>query len=114
MAGDVAGARALVIDDLIASGGTVVRAARALAEAGATDVHALAAHGLFTGGAGETLADPALAGVTVTDTVPPFRLADDAPLGGRLVVESAAPAMAEAIRRLHEGGSIGDLIGIEG
>jgi len=112
LAGDVAGATVLVIDDLIASGGTMVRAAEACLAAGARSVHALAAHGLFTGAAAKALADPSLASVSVTDTVPPFRL-DAAAMAGRLEVVSAAPLFAEAIRRLHGGGSISALLGVE-
>ena len=108
MAGAVEGARVLVIDDLIASGGTMMRAAAALSGGGARDVWALAAHGLFTGRAAENLADPALAGWVVTDTVPPFRL----PEAGRQRLEtvSAAPLFAEAIRRLHADQPVSPLI----
>ena len=111
-AGAVEGARVLVVDDLISSGGTMVRAARACLEAGAAEVHALAAHGLFTGDAADKLADPALARVIVSDTVPPFRLAH-VDLSDRLEVIPAAPLFAEAIRRLHAGGSVSELIGID-
>lgn len=107
VAGDFEGARVLVIDDMIASGGTMVRAARALLERGAADVWALAMHGLFTSGAEEALADPAMAGWIVTDTVPPFRLSEAAL--ARVEIVSAAPLLAEAIRRLHENRSITDL-----
>ena len=107
VAGDFEGARVLVIDDMIASGGTMVRAARALLERGAADVWALALHGLFTSGAEEALADPAMAGWIVTDTVPPFRLGEAAL--ARVETVSAAPLLAEAIRRLHENRSITDL-----
>jgi len=112
LAGDVAGATVLVVDDLIASGGTMVRAARACRGAGARGVHGLAAHGLFTGNAAEALAEPALDGLTVSDTVPPFRL-PEGPGRARLTCVSAAPLFGEAIRRLHENGSISDLLGIE-
>lgn len=108
--GDVAGATVLVVDDLISSGGTILRAAEACLDKGAVAVHALAAHGLFTGAAASVVADPRLAGITVTDTVPPFRLGA---AGGRLDVVSAAPLFAEAIRRCHENGSLIDLLEVE-
>lgn len=108
LAGEVADARVLVIDDLIASGGTMVRAAEALGAAGARDVWALAAHGLFTEGAERALADPAVAGWIVTDTVPPFRL-EKIPARKRVEIVSAAPLVAEAIRRLHEERDVTDL-----
>lgn len=108
LAGDVDGARVLVLDDMIASGGTMIRAAQALIEGGATDVWALAAHGLFTDGALKALSDPAVAGWIVTDTVPLFRLEEHSQKA-RVEVVSAAPLLARAIRQLHENSSIIDL-----
>src|SRR5579871_261159 len=58
--GDVAGATALVIDDLISTGGTLVRAARAARQAGARRVIALVEHGLFMSGAAVAIGDPAI------------------------------------------------------
>lgn len=107
LTGDVEGAVVLVYDDLIASGHTMLRAAEACLSRGAVSVSALAAHGLFTSGAGTVVADPRLARIVVTDTVPPFRLGDAA---GRLGVVSAAPLVAEAIRRCHQGGSLVELL----
>jgi len=108
VAGDVEGARVLVVDDMIASGGTMVRAGRACRDRGALSVHALAAHGLFTGDAGTRLAGPALDGTVVTDTVPPFRI-EGTPAEARIEVVGAAPILAEAIRRLHAGRSVAEL-----
>jgi ribose-phosphate pyrophosphokinase len=107
--GDVAGRTALVVDDLIASGTTMARTAKACLERGAEAVYAAAAHGLFVGDASRVLAHPALAKTVVTDTIPPFRL-DPAVAAERLEVISAAPLVAEAIRRLHEGGSLVELL----
>ncbi len=107
--GDVTGATAFVIDDLISTGGTLVRAARAARSAGARRVIALTAHGLFMEGAAEALADPALDRLVVTDTVPPFRL----PAGAtrdKLDILPSAPLFAEAIARLHEGRSLTELL----
>lgn len=109
LVGAVEGAKVLVIDDLISTGGTMSRAARACRERGAQKVHALAAHGLFVGEAGRALADPSLSGTIITDTVPPFRL-DEQIIRNHVEIVSAAPLFAEAIRRLHEGGSISDLL----
>jgi len=109
LAGEVAGATVLIVDDLISTGGTMLRAAEACLAQGAARVLAVAAHGLFTGKAAEVIADPALARCLVSDSVPPFRL-PPALLGARAEVVAAAPLFAEAIRRLHEGGSITDLV----
>ena len=109
LVGDVAGATVVVVDDLISTGGTMRRCARSCLAQGATRVLAVAAHGLFTGPAAAAIAAPELALTLVTDTVPPFRLPPE--LIGRCVeVVSAAPLFAEAIRRLHAGGSINDLL----
>lgn len=109
LAGEVEGARVLVVDDMVASGQTMTRAAEALRSAGAAEVWALAAHGLFTEGAEEALADPRVAGWIVTDTVPPFRIAES-PSRARVEHVSAAPLFGEVISRLAEGGSLSDLI----
>lgn len=107
--GEVAGATALVIDDLISTGGTLVRAARAARQAGAKRVVALVTHGLFMPGAEAALTDPAIDRAVVTDSVPAFRLRSQA---ARVKVDiiSAAPLFAECIRRLRAGGSLTDLL----
>lgn len=107
--GDVAGATALVVDDLISTGGTLLRAARAARKAGAKRVIALVTHGLFMPGSAEVLADPAIERLVVTDTIPPFRLGVGAPRD-KLTILSSAPLFAAAIRRLHEGRSLADLL----
>lgn len=109
LVGDVKGAVVLVIDDLISTGGTMLRAADACLEQGAREVYALAAHGLFTGEAGKVIADERISKTIITDTVPPFRL-DLEVAEKRVEVVSAAPLFAEAIRRRHEGGSIVELL----
>ena len=68
--GDVRGKIALLSDDMIVTGGTLIAGATALREAGATEVYACATHGLFPGNAFEKIAASELTKVTVTDTVP--------------------------------------------
>ncbi|MFM1988613.1 MAG: hypothetical protein RJA99_1570 [Pseudomonadota bacterium] len=97
VAGDVAGTVALVLDDLIATGGTLRRAAVSLRAAGARQVVAFAAHGLFVPPAPEVLADPAIDEVVVGDGVPAFRVPAGAALATRLRVVSMAPLFARAI-----------------
>ncbi len=109
--GDVAGRVAIVVDDLIGTGGTMAHAARACRSAGATSVYAAAAHGLFTGDAAHALADPALDQIVVTDTIPPFRLPPEF-VRKRLTVLPVAPLFADAIRRVHGGGSVVELFDI--
>ncbi|EWH02617.1 ribose-phosphate diphosphokinase [Halomonas sp. BC04] len=109
LAGEVNNATVLVVDDLVSSGGTLLRAARACRERGAQTVYGLAAHGLFVGDAGHVISDPALAKIIVTDTIPPTRL-DDQVVHHHLEVVSAAPLFAEAIRRVHENRSLSELL----
>lgn len=107
-AGDVAGRTAVIVDDLIASGGTIVRAAKASREAGATQVIAAAAHGMFP-------PDSPLFGpdgpdrLVVTDSLPlPPGLTESA--RARLDVISIADLLGEAIVRLHRGEAVSELI----
>jgi ribose-phosphate pyrophosphokinase len=110
LVGEVAGATVIVIDDLISSGGTMLRAAEACLAGGAAGLFAFAAHGLFTGEAATALGDERLARIIVTDSVPPFRLAPEL-IGGRVEIVSAAPLFAGAIKALSGGGSIAALLG---
>jgi ribose-phosphate pyrophosphokinase len=107
--GDVAGRSAIVVDDLISTGATLAHAARSCRAAGAAAVYAAAAHGLFVGDAPRTLATDDLERIVVTDSVPPFRL-PPAALERKLTILSVAPLFAEAIRRIHEGGSLVELL----
>ena len=109
---EVRGRTAIIIDDLISTGTTLRRTAEAAMARGARKVYAAATHGLFMSGADDALAHPALSRIVVTDTVPPFRLSP-AVASRKLVVLETAPLLAEAIRRIHAGGSISDLLGPE-
>ncbi|MGP1397475.1 MAG: ribose-phosphate diphosphokinase [Inquilinaceae bacterium] len=109
LVGDVEARAVIVIDDLISTGTTMLRAARACRAAGAGPIRAVASHGLFVGDAATVLGDPLLESVLVTDTVPPFRLPPGL-AARKLTVLSAAPLIAEAVRRIAGGGSIVDLL----
>lgn len=106
---EVAGRDVIIIDDLVSSGTTLRRAVAACQSQGARRIYAAATHGLFVGKAGELLADPNLKSLVVTDSVPPFRL-DPALVKQKLCVLSCVPYFAEAIRRLHAGGSLVELL----
>ena len=106
--GEVEGATALVIDDLISTGGTLLRAAQAARKGGAKRVIALVTHGLFMPGASQVIADPAIDRLVCTDSVPPFRL--EAAVRGKVDTLRIAPLLAETIRRLHEGRALTDLL----
>jgi ribose-phosphate pyrophosphokinase len=100
LAGDVRGKVAVIVDDLISTGGTLVRAAHACRAAGATRIFAAAAHGLFIDGATELFATPAIEGITVTNTVPPFRVRAEAM--HHLTILDASEAIARAMTACHD------------
>jgi len=108
LVGNVRGRAVVILDDLISTGTTLARAVSACHAAGATRIYAAASHGLFVGGAEALFANPALDKVVVTDSVPPFRLDDAA--RAKLTVLDAAALFAEAIRRMHAGGSLVELL----
>jgi ribose-phosphate pyrophosphokinase len=110
LVGDVQGKAAIIIDDMISTGGTISRTAHACRKQGAHSVHAAASHGIFAGKADQVVADPALDSLVVTNTLPPFRL-DPELVRKRLTVLDVAPLFADAIQRIHSGGSIVDLLG---
>ncbi len=109
LVGEVKGKDVVIIDDLISTGTTVMRTATACHALGAARAFAVATHGLFTGDANTILADAALERIVIADTVAPFRLVEGA-LKAKVTVLSCAALFAEAIRRLHVGGSITDLL----
>ncbi|MGA2392042.1 MAG: ribose-phosphate pyrophosphokinase [Candidatus Lustribacter sp.] len=107
--GEVKDRIAIILDDLISTGGTLARSAKACRAHGATRVYAAATHGLFVGKPETLLGETALDQLVVTDTVPPFRLPVEA-IGAKVIVLETAPLVAEAIRRIHTGGSLVDLL----
>lgn len=108
-AGDVADAVCVVFDDLVSTGGTLVRAAKAVRAQGAREVIACVAHGLFMTGAESALADRSIDRIIATDSVPPFRL-PKGPVLAKLEVISAAPLLAKTIRHLHQAEPLSDLL----
>jgi ribose-phosphate pyrophosphokinase len=106
--GDLAGRVAIIIDDMISTGGTLAHAALACRAAGAIAVYAAASHGVFTPGANDALASEALERVIVTDTVPPLRLHPDL-IADKVTVLSVANLFAQSITRMHRRESLVDL-----
>lgn len=96
LVGRVEGRTTVILDDLISTGGTLLRAAKACRAGGARRVFAAAAHGLFVGGAAELFASRDLDGLVVADTVP---LPDVLPSESRakLTVLDSTPLVADAI-----------------
>jgi len=108
-AGEVADTLCVIVDDLVSTGGTLVRAAKAARAHGANEIIACVAHGLFMPGAESALADSSISRIIATDSVPPFRL-PPGPVLSKLEIISAAPLFAETIRRLHQNEALADLL----
>jgi len=107
--GNVAGKTAILIDDLISSGGTLARAAQACRERDARAVYAAATHGVFAEDANQILAGAPLEKILVANTIPPFRI-HSAKVKEKLVTVDVTPLIASSISRIHFGGSIVDLL----
>jgi ribose-phosphate pyrophosphokinase len=105
-AGEVEGCVAVIVDDLISSGGTIARAAEACRAQGAVQTVAAAAHGLFSQGAATLFGAGGPDLVLVCDGVNVPPVADPA----RLQVVAAAPLFADAIARLNSGEPLYDLL----
>ncbi|GLS34489.1 ribose-phosphate pyrophosphokinase [Mesorhizobium tianshanense] len=113
-AGDVSGSAVFIVDDMISTGGTMLRAALACRERGAKTVYAIAAHGLFGKGADALFESPAMDRIVVTDSVDSAVLAKTGYPKARLDILPIGRLIGEAIRLLHTQGSISELVGIEG
>ena len=103
--GDVEGKIALTFDDEIDTGGTIVNAARVLAENGVKEVYCCVTHPVFSKNASEILANSHFKEVIVADTIPmPAEKRN-----GKITVLPVAPLLGEAIYRIHKGISVGDM-----
>ncbi|MBK7072489.1 MAG: ribose-phosphate pyrophosphokinase [Myxococcales bacterium] len=104
--GDVRGAAAIIVDDIVDTAETLTTAAHALIQAGAASVVACVTHPVLSPGAVARIDASPLAAVVVTDTIP---LGPDARACAKLRTRSMAPLIAEAIRRIHRDDSISSL-----
>jgi ribose-phosphate pyrophosphokinase len=104
--GDVSGMVAVLVDDLVDTGGTLVRAAYALMEKGAKAVYACCTHPVLSGRAVEVLEESPIKEMIVTDTIP---LREDAKACPKIRVLSISSLLAEAIRRIYKDDSVSDL-----
>jgi ribose-phosphate pyrophosphokinase len=108
-AGDVAGHDVWIVDDMIESGETMLRAAEACRLRGARSVHLMAAHALFDSAVLKRLLGPAIAALTVTDTAGPIMPA--VPVQAtRLGILSVAPMIGQCLVRMHSGRPISPVL----
>lgn len=101
--GDVRDKTAIIVDDEIGTGGTVIATADTLAGHGVRDIYCYAAHPVLAGKATEILEKSIIKELVVTDSlpVPPTKM------GTKTSVVSVAPMLGEAINRIHSGSSVG-------
>ncbi len=103
--GDVDGKVALTFDDEIDTGGTVLNAASVLVEHGVKEVYCCATHPVLSQNGPERMSNSPFNEVVVTDTIP----LSDEKRNGKISVLSVAPLLGEAISRIHQGMSVGQL-----
>jgi len=96
--GDVKGKRAILIDDLVDTAGTLVEGAAALMNNGAKEVYACATHGVLSGPAIERLTNSVIKELVITNTIP---LPQEKNID-KIKVLSVAPLFSEAIERIYE------------
>jgi ribose-phosphate pyrophosphokinase len=104
--GDVEDRSCVIVDDIVDTAGTLTEAARALKDAGAAQVSAAITHPVLSGPAIKRIAESPLEHLVVTDTIP---LSTEAKDCDKLHVESIAPLLSEAIRRINNEESVSSL-----
>jgi len=104
--GDVSGMTAVLVDDMVDTGGTLVRGAYALMEKGAKDVRACCTHPVLSGRAVEVIMDSPIDEMIVTDTIP---LKNEAKTCSKIKILSISSLLAEAIRRIYQDESVSGL-----
>jgi ribose-phosphate pyrophosphokinase len=105
--GEVEGRTCVIVDDMIDTGGTIVKAADALFEQGAARVIATATHGVLSGPAVDRLKNSRISEVVLTNTLP---ISEDKQFD-KLTVLSIAPLIASAINAVFSDGSVTSLFG---
>lgn len=104
--GDVAGRDAILLDDMVDTAGTLVKAAQALDKAGARNIYAACTHAVLSGEAIERINQSGIRKLYVADTIPTDEKEARCP---KLQVESVAPLLGEAISRIHREVSVSEL-----
>lgn len=107
--GDVKNKTAIIIDDLISTGGTIVRTANVCKAKGCNKVYAAATHGVFTGGSDQLFTCKSLEKIVITNTIPCSRLKNEID-NNKLISVDISPLLSEAIKRIYSGNSIVELL----
>jgi ribose-phosphate pyrophosphokinase len=104
--GDVKGKIALILDDMVDTAGTLCKAAHALKERGANEVHGCITHPVLSGPAVSRIKESILESLVVTNTIP---LSEEAQKVDKINVLSVSALLGEAIRRIHDEDSVSSL-----
>jgi ribose-phosphate pyrophosphokinase len=104
--GEVKGRTCLIVDDMIDTGGTLVRGSQALLDKGAREVYACCTHGVFAADAVEKICKSPLKQLVITNSIP---LSPEGKSCAKIKVLSVAKLLAEAIRSIHEETSVSKL-----
>lgn len=105
--GDVSGKNVMMIDDLIATGGSIAQAANVLKDRGAKDIYVGTTHPVFCGSAIEKLAAAPIKEIVVTDTIPLGEKVKG--LGNKIKVLTISGLLGDAIMRIHRHESVSSL-----
>lgn len=100
--GEVEGKNAILVDDLIATGGSLIEAANALRRAGVKKIYAAVVHGVLSGDAVKKIEGSILEQLIITNTIP----MDERKASSKIKVLTVASLLAEAIKRIHHEESI--------
>ena len=103
--GEVEGMTAILMDDEVDTGGSMVNAARALMEAGVLGTYAACTHAILSGDATHRFAESSIQELVCTDTIP----VPPEKRNGQVQVISIAKLLGEAIHRIHHGLSVGEM-----
>jgi len=97
--GNVKGKQCIIVDDIVDTGGTLVKAAEALLKNGAEEVQAYITHGVLSNGGMNTINESTMGGLTITDSIPQYD-------NKKVKLLSVGKLFSEAIRRVHHDESI--------
>lgn len=102
--GKVKDRKAILVDDMVDTGGSVIEAAKVLKKKGALDIYVCCTHPVFSGSAAQRLGRSLIKEVVITNTIP-----FNGGQGSKIKVLSVAELLGEAIKRIHSGASVSSL-----